>query len=819
MREARTLPPAAGRPRSRFAVAAALLHLSRGLLAQSRAALALLGLTMGLAALLASAGAQVWRGTPAGYEALHASTGAPHAWFLLPQHPLRETAAAVVAADPAVAAQAIVAPVATVSMLVEQEGAARAVDVRAYGWPPGGAVHSTLGGAGGAAGAEGGGAFGGMGGGADGAANGPLAGFALLEGRWPAAGSPEVVLDAGLAAALGLPAGADVRLVGRDGPVAVRIVGLAASALHCPYPDCAPAPAVVPAELLAQLSAAPHMLLGVRLHDPQAAPAFVFAARRRAAAYGVLAEGGNWRDLVAQQQLTASLSAGFLVLGGGLSLLAGAAVSAHVVAAAAVAGRRVMGLGRAVGFTPRQVVAAFALGCGAVGAAAGAAGSPVGWLAARAWLAAGSAWTAAAAGGAGAVPAWDWTPGIVALAVAVVAAATGARAARGVAWASPGAAVAGAGGSVPVRLNLGRLGARPFILLWPVRPLVPALAVAISMTVGTGALVLAGTLAAFSRDPAQLGVFHQLTVERNGLDPSAVDRIVEAVPGVAGFHREGWLRVDVPEAAESIIVRGLDGDWRELPWRVLAGRFIQEPGEIALGTSAMERLGVQPGDHVEVVLGQRRARWRVAGAYLELANYGLAGAVAWETLADLQPAAQPAAWLVRLDRAADAGTVRALLLEAGGGGIAVSAAGFEPPAAVRTAGRLVGGLSLLLAGVAAVAVVQGMAAAVREQRRDIAILKAIGMTPGQLVAGAVTGVVAATAPGSGVGAVAGLLLSEIGFRIASAMTGIGGLAPVQPWALVAALTAAAPLAAGLAALPPALAAARARATELGGEEI
>src|SRR5690606_20246997 len=167
---------------------------------------------------------------------------------------------------------------------------------------------------------------------------------------------------------------------------------------------------------------------------------------------------------------------------------------------------------------------------------------------------------------------------------------------------------------------------------------------------------------------------HQLAILGGALPAADVERLVRSEPAVAGFHREAWARVDVPAAA-AIMVRALAGDWTSAPWRVLAGGFVAGPGEIALGAGAMERLGVAPGDVIEVALGPRRARWRVAGAYLDLTNSGLVGAVAWETLAALYPGMEtlaalypgmePGAWLLRLAPGADEERVRQRLLAAG----------------------------------------------------------------------------------------------------------------------------------------------------------
>ena len=485
--------------------AVALYHLARGLLGlgqSSRAGLGLLGLTMALAALLITAGLQVWRGAPAAYERLHALTQAPHAWFLLPDHPAGDAAAAAIGADPAVDRETWRLRT-EVLPLVAGGATGRRVDVRVY----------ALEGAADPAGPPGPGGSAAPAGSAMPAGSVAPAGFALTAGRWPAAGRAEAVVDRGLMEALGLSVGDAVQLAGHDGPVDVRIAGVATAAMHCPYPECVLPPVLVPAELLTRVARRANMLLGVRLRVPDDAAAFAFAARRRAAGLGVQVETGNWLDVLARHRLSHSLTAGFFLLAGALSLAAGAAVTAHVVAAAALAAHRLMGLARAVGYTPRQVVAAFALGCAAVALAAAAAGAPAGAVLARRWVAGDLIVSAASVGratatGLAVADAGGWALAAVAVAAAAATAGLGAWAARGAAWSGTAAAVGASGGGLPLRLRVGLpLLSQLRLAILPARPALPAAAVAIGVAVATGALTLANTMAAFSQDPARVGVY------------------------------------------------------------------------------------------------------------------------------------------------------------------------------------------------------------------------------------------------------------------------------------------------------------------------
>jgi putative ABC transport system permease protein len=189
-----------------------------------------------------------------------------------------------------------------------------------------------------------------------------------------------LVLERSFADALGLRVGSTLRLAGAGGPIKLPVVGTAISPSQQRYPRSNPGLAWVEPSTLQRIEPDRdrwRWTQAIRLTNPAAAPAF---AARAAAALPPGESVDTWQDQRAEalretQPIAVILTTYTIVL-----LVVVFAVVAILVGARAAAQHREIGLLKAVGLTPRQITAAFALESAAIGVVAVVIGFTVGAL-------------------------------------------------------------------------------------------------------------------------------------------------------------------------------------------------------------------------------------------------------------------------------------------------------------------------------------------------------------------------------------------------------------------------------------------------------
>jgi putative ABC transport system permease protein len=190
-----------------------------------------------------------------------------------------------------------------------------------------------------------------------------------------------IVLERSFADALGLEVGTPLRLAAAGGPIVLPILGTAISPSQPRYPRSNPGLAWVRRATLERIAPDRSRLSwtqAIRLTNAAAAPAF--AARAAASLPAGTASVVTWEDQRAEalrdaQPIGIILTTYTIVL-----LVVVFAVVAILVSARASAQHREIGLLKAVGLTPRQVTAVFALESAALGLIAVVIGFAIGAL-------------------------------------------------------------------------------------------------------------------------------------------------------------------------------------------------------------------------------------------------------------------------------------------------------------------------------------------------------------------------------------------------------------------------------------------------------
>ncbi|MEU3553288.1 ABC transporter permease [Streptomyces fragilis] len=600
----------------------------------------------------------------------------------------------------------------------------------------------------------------------------------LTNGRWVARPG-EIVLsaDSALLPVLGmrldfpgLPDGPEVEVVG----VARSVTGTADAW-------------VVPAQMQALTGGGAG---GYQMHyrfadaDTGAGTEARIAAGRRAvtagAGAGAVTGERSWLTVRKAVERDTALYVPFLLAFGLLGLVMSVLVVGNVVAAAVGTATRRIGILKAVGFTPSQVVRAYVAQALAPAAVGTLLGVLVGHLLAVPVLAE----TAEVHGGT-ALAVTPWIDAVViggALGLVAVTAWAGAwRAGRlrtvdalalgGAARPGRGRAVAQLAGRLPltrpVTLGLARPFARPGRALAMGTAIVFGSA-AVTFTLGLGAS-LGKVLEAKAHDvadvvveapPAELGPHGPKPREEPVADPADVAAVVAARPGTARHYSSVKARATVAGTAGVTEVVAFTGDASWGGYTMVDGRWIAGPGEAVVPTGFLSTTGTRLGDTVTLNGLGEPVTVRVVGEVLDTRNDGMEVFTDAATLtgAPLDPA--ETTQHIEVTSGTDAASYAAQLDEALAPlGVTARADGDDRDSSMAlTLGALSATLTLMLVLVAGLGVLNGVVLDTRERVRELGVYKALGMTPRQTITTVVASVLVTGLAAGGVGVPLGLRL-------------------------------------------------------------
>jgi putative ABC transport system permease protein len=470
----------------------------------------------------------------------------------------------------------------------------------------------------------------------------------------------------------------------------------------------------------------------------------------------------------------------FVVAFAVLGLVMSTLIVVNVVAGAVVAGYRSIGVQKALGFTPAQVVGGYATQVLAVSIPACVVGVAIGAALAVPILSMAS--DAYSVAGSSSVPAWVIGLVLVAVPLLVLLAAVGPAVRAGRLSAvraitvgrAPGAGRAGRVPSFlprPVGLGLGTPFARP----------ARAAVTVVAVLLGAATFVLAAGLAATLTRVAE-GVNRteaaQVLVPVRGpgmgggpgpgvaapvsspADPVAVRAAIEAHPGTAHVAGLGEATVDLVGSTQRIEVRAYDSEASWSGYPIINGRWYTTGSTEVVASSRMLRLtGARIGDEITISGPSGQHRVRIVGEVL--LNGGNPTLVMdASTLAGAVGPVTPNRFEVALTAGTDPHDYADGLSETLGplSSEAVVSADTQENEAIAVMIGLVTTLSLLLGAVAALGVFNTVVLNTRERVHEIGVLKSIGMTPRQVRVMVVTSMVT-------VGLIGGALAVPLGWVV------------------------------------------------------
>jgi putative ABC transport system permease protein len=630
-------------------------------------------------------------------------------------------------------------------------------------------------------------------------------------GSWLKSDAPDgVVLEASFAQAVDVTVGSRLVIDGIDGLIVqVRVIGIAATSDQGFYPDQTPGLVWGLPKLLRRVE--PIMghteeVVGLRISD-LADTSFV-------AQQAVAQLGRSMRAVSTYTEVEQSMARGDPLLGLLLALFGLVALGAAVLAIASATGGRVLvqledlATLKTLGFTPAQVtgvVVAEHTGLGLAGTALGAIaareltiplllGIPASVLPAVAPL----------------PPVWVIIVGFsTELTVMLAAAFPGWRAGR----VRPVAAVY----RQPPSGHLSRLARAALLSRFPpavvlgaraafIRPLRSTLTVgglAISVAMIMIGLGVASTVEEVQRDPADIGLAAAVTVSPGELSQTQASTIVHSDPQVAAVYPSVEVSALLPSGTTTITTLGMGTSRRPYPFHVAQGRIYRAPGEAVASQGLLDLLRLRIGQFVPMQINGIPVIFHIVGRIIEPADDGQVLAYGLDTLSAAGAPVPPNQYSLVLRSDVTPAAAIAHLLAVSGHRLDVSET-VDPASQLGVVQMMLTGLIAVLGLIGLTSLLTASAVGLRDQVRDVGVLRAMGLTPAQVMVSLVTSTSVLALIAISGGAIAGIAVSSRLINFGAQIYGIGAGIGRPPSAEAIMLTViVATVTAGLAAIRPA----------------
>ncbi|WP_433350061.1 FtsX-like permease family protein [Microtetraspora malaysiensis] len=629
----------------------------------------------------------------------------------------------------------------------------------------------------------------------------------LREGRWLDVRDPDaVVVERSFARELGLRPGSPFPVTGLNGAShALVVAGLAESGDQGFYPDWAPGLVWTLAGTLNVVEPAAgrtQSVIGLRLADPDDTDLIV--QRAVTVLDNQVQRVSTWREVRASMELDNRLLGLLLALFGIAGLVAAALALANATGGRVLGQVRDIATLKSLGFTRRQVTWTLVAEHGVLGLL----GIVLGLVAGRLITVYALPDTVVVPLSPGPFAAIALGTGLVVLGSVWVPAWGGGRTPP-----IPATPAAPPSGHLSRLARLALLVRLPPALVLGARDAftrrTPALltvcGVAIPMMMIAIGLGCWATLDEFIRHPERVGQAAALTVRPGDLAADEAQRRAAADPDVAAVYPGAEPDALVPWQTRTVRTRALGRSADPYPFPVVEGRIYRDQGEAVAGQGLLDLLGVRIGDRVRMTIGGTPLIVRIVGRVVEPEHDGEVLSFGLDSLAAKD--AVPQFYSIVLHEGADAAEVRTRLL-----GMSLEVSPVVNPAERLAIIRLIIiALVVVLALIGLANLLTASALGLRDHAPDLAVLKAMGLTPRQVMATLVTGTGLLAVSGVVIGTAAGAPLAAVLIDLEGRESGVGaGIGRAPTPGMLAASVLVAVGASLLVTLIPARRAARAR---------
>ena len=439
---------------------------------------------------------------------------------------------------------------------------------------------------------------------------------------------------------------------------------------------------------------------------------------------------------ITNQILTGVLSA-FSVF----ALLATIAIVATLVTGIVISAYREIGIMKAIGFTPVGVMAVFALQIVIPALVACLLGIAAGTLLSQPLLA-----NSSHALGLGYVPSYSLgldllvlAGGLFVVSLAATLPALRAGLLKPITAIANASAPSDASGRRLRRFAAGLRLPRPIILgigdafARPLRAVLTLVTVLVGVATVVVAIGLPRSFLLINNSETGAGNY-QVVVSRSGAYPdSEVMRILNAQPGTARVVAIAGQNIVVPGVTDPVNTRLLRGDSSHMGYMVVAGRWFTAPGEVLAPKGFLQDAHLKVGDSFTGSVNGQAVPLRVVGELYDISNLGHSLFMDLATLASAKPAVDPFNYYVTVAPGTDVhayvrqvGALQPDLMD-----VRASDNSIIAPVKIIDSVLLVIAAVLALIGIGGV--FNTLLLNTRERVHDTATLKAVGMSPRQLI--------------------------------------------------------------------------------------
>jgi putative ABC transport system permease protein len=267
----------------------------------------------------------------------------------------------------------------------------------------------------------------------------------------------------------------------------------------------------------------------------------------------------------------------------------------------------------------------------------------------------------------------------------------------------------------------------------PLRGVLTGLAILVGVATLVFATGLRESTSSFATGASMTGTV-DVIVERAGpYTDSQLMSTLDSQPETQRVVAVASAEAVVPGLSDPVNVSAYRGDSAALRAPLVSGRWFSAPDEALAPRATLDEAHVRLGDTVTVTVNGTPISLRIVGEVFSITNLGHELVMDYSTLAAAAPDSSPQAYLVKLRPGADARSFASRIESVQPDFLAVSVTQDSTFSPIQTFNSVIALVSLVLVVIALAGVFNTMLLNTRERRQDTAILKTLGMTPRQVL--------------------------------------------------------------------------------------